>query len=402
MKRTIATLLLLIFGAMLAACAWRAETDPAAPPEKSVVRLAAPYDNPQNTQVLQQLVDRYNAQQEQVEAQLLLYAYPDYGQTLQALATKGEQPELMLVDNAEIPALARQGTLAIIEVWLNTTGLMDQLDPDLLVSPDEGEALYACPFLCWTYTLYCNLHDITGEECRQLTDWQAFLQTGQKYSGTGKSIFAIAAADTEELTYQFQELLLAEQSNLHTLRVAEDCRALEGLAALVADGCLPQECLDWNQADLTRRFAQGALVTMLNRSTQAAYLRTLDPSFEWEMLPLPIGEGGGHVMGIQSIVVSAAAGQEAYDLLEWLMQPQQAETVATQLGSIAVRTDVQQQLADSTPAWQQELRYGGNFRSWSMMSRAIRTGVRDLLMEQKTAPAVLQDMQYTIDRYYIW
>ena len=29
MKRTIATLLLLIFGAMLAACAWRAETDPA-------------------------------------------------------------------------------------------------------------------------------------------------------------------------------------------------------------------------------------------------------------------------------------------------------------------------------------------------------------------------------------
>ena len=119
-------------------------------------------------------------------------------------------------------------------------------------------------------------------------------------------------------------------------------------------------------------------------------------------LPLPIGEGGGHVMGIQSIVVSAAAGQEAYDLLEWLMQPQQAETVATQLGSIAVRTDVQQQLADSTPAWQQELRYGGNFRSWSMMSRAIRTGVRDLLMEQKTAPAVLQDMQYTIDRYYIW
>lgn len=286
MKRTIATLLLLIFGAMLAACAWRAETDPAAPPEKSVVRLAAPYDNPQNTQVLQQLVDRYNAQQEQVEAQLLLYAYPDYGQTLQALATKGEQPELMLVDNAEIPALARQGTLAIIEVWLNTTGLMDQLDPDLLVSPDEGEALYACPFLCWTYALYCNLHDITGEECRQLTDWQAFLQTGQKYSGTGKSIFAIAAADTEELTYQFQELLLAEQSNLHTLRVAEDCRALEGLAALVADGCLPQECLDWNQADLTRRFAQGALVTMLNRSTQAAYLRTLDPSFEWEMLPL--------------------------------------------------------------------------------------------------------------------
>lgn len=402
MKRTIATLLLLIFGAALAACAWRAETDPAAPTEKTVVRLAAPYDNPQNTQVLQQLVDRYNAQQEQVEAQLLLYAYPDYGQTLQALATKGEQPELMLVDNAEIPALVRQGTLAIIEVWLNTTGLMDQLDPDLLVSPDEGEALYACPFLCWTYALYCNLHDITGEECRQLTDWQAFLQTGQKYSGTGKSIFAIAAADTEELTYQFQELLLAEQSNLHTLRVAEDCRALEGLAALVADGCLPQECLDWNQADLTRRFAQGALVTMLNRSTQAAYLRTLDPSFEWEMLPLPIGEGGGHVMGIQSIVVSAAAGQEAYDLLEWLMQPQQAETVATQLGSIAVRTDVQQQLADSTPAWQQELRYGGNFRSWSMMSRAIRTGVRDLLMEQKTAPAVLQDMQYTIDRYYIW
>lgn len=77
-------------------------------------------------------------------------------------------------------------------------------------------------------------------------------------------------------------------------------------------------------------------------------------------------------------MVSAAAGQEAYDLLEWLMQPQQAETVATQLGSIAVRTDVQQQLADSTPAWQQELRYGGNFRSWSMMSRAIRTGVRDL------------------------
>lgn len=95
--------------------------------------------------------------------------------------------------------------------------------------------------------------------------------------------------------------MLAEQSNLHTLRVAEDCRALEGLAALVADGCLPQECLDWNQADLTRRFAQGALVTMLNRSTQAAYLRTLDPSFEWEMLPLPIGEGGGHVMGSRAL-----------------------------------------------------------------------------------------------------
>lgn len=385
-------------------------TDSSVPPTtepKTTVHVAIPYDNPYNEQVVRSLLTEFVALQPDVEVELEALPYQDYEQTLEALATKGEQPDLMLVDNAYIPALSRRGTLATIDVWLNETGLTEALDPQLLAIglTDEG-SIYGCPWLCWTYVMYCNLRDISLEECQQMTNWTKLMEHGQTYSNTGKKIIAIAAADTEELSYQFQELLAAEQGNLHTLRIAEHCDTLNWLQTLTENNVLPLECLDWGQADLSRRFAQGALVTMLNRTTQVPYLQSLEPSFEWTVLPFPLNQTGNHCLGIQSLVVSAEAESAAYDLLAWMMQPAQVQTISEKLNSIPVRSDVSKLIApenNTLPALTtSSLQYGGNFRSWPVISTAVRTGVRDLLMQNKTAQTTLLDMQYTIDRYYMW
>ena len=392
---------------MLASCSWQQPGKTAEESQTTTVKLAVPYDNPYSEAFLYDLVDRYGEEKSGGQVELEFFSYPDYEQTLEALATKGEQPDLMLVDNAYIPALSRQGTLAAIDVWLNETGLAAELRSDLLIAEEE-QGIYGCPFLCWTYVLYYNQKELSREDCLQLSDWQKFLDKGRTYATTGKKIFSIAAADTEELCYQFQELLLAEQGNLHTLRVAENCGTLTGLETLVHNDVLPLECLDWNQADLTRRFAQGALVTMLNRSTQIPYLQSLSPSFAWEVLPFPLNSTQSHCMGIQSVVVSSEADPLAYDFLEWLMQSEQVRLVADNLNSIPVRTDVWQTrtpesgLKTAGDLSTQNLQYGGNFRSWPVISRAIRTGVRDILMQNKDSGSALLDMQYTIDRYYLW
>lgn len=405
LRRGLAALLACL---MLASCSWQQPGKTAEEPQATTVRFAVPYDNPYSEAFLHDLVDRYAEEKSGVQVELEFFSYPDYERTLEALATKGEQPDLMLVDNAYIPALSRQGTLAAIDVWLNETGLAEKLCSNFLIAKEDEQSIYGCPFLCWTYVLYYNQKELSREGCLQLSDWQKLLDKGRTYATTGKKIFAIAAADTEELCYQFQELLLAEQGNLHTLRVAENCGTLTGLENLVHNDVLPLECLDWNQADLTRRFAQGALVTMLNRSTQVPYLQSLAPSFAWDVLPFPLNGTQSHCMGIQSVVVSSQADPLAYDFLEWLMQPEQVRLVSDNLNSIPVRTDLWQAMTPESGLKMgytlsaYNLQYGGNFRSWPVISQAIRTGVRDILMQNKDSESALLDMQYTIDRYYLW
>lgn len=116
----------------------------------------------------------------------------------------------------------------------------------------------------------------------------------------GKNV-AIAASDTEELSYQFQELLLSENVNLYTLRVAESSETLKGLAELLSIGAFPIECLDWNQTDLTRKFAQGAVVTMLNRSTQVPFLEKTDPDMNWGVVEMPIQQEKATLWGFRAL-----------------------------------------------------------------------------------------------------
>lgn len=408
MKRAAEIGMLAVACCMLAACSGQQVQPEEQKDQATTIKFAVPYDTPYSEEFLCNLVDSYSETKSGVQVELEFFSYPDYEQTLEALATKGEQPDLMLVDNAYIPALSRQGTLAAIDVWLNATGLAEELCSDLLVVDEDDQSFYGCPWLCWSYVLYYNQKEMSREECLQLSDWQDFLEQGRKYAVSEKKVFALAAADTEELCYQFQELLLAEQGNLHTLRVADDCRVLQGLETLIRNDVMPLECLDWNQSDLTRRFAQGALATMLNRSTQVPYLQSLDPSFTWGAVPFPLNDSENHCMGIQSIVVSAEAEPQAYDFLEWLMQAEQVHCVAENLNSIPVRKDVQQTMTPETARQnicdfsEQSLQYSGNFRSWPVISRVIRTEVRELLMQNKDAEAALWDMQYTIDRYYLW
>lgn len=375
------------------------EIDPA------VIHMAVPYDNPYYETVLTTLVKDYMAEHEDIQVELEFLPYQNYERTLMSMAANGEQADLLLVDNAYIPMLVQRGILADIDVWLNQTELVSKLDADMIPDPSGSGNLYGCPFLCWAYELYYNADKLSQDTAIHFASWQELMNYACRSLSAGQKMFAIAASDAEELSYQFQELLLNEDTNLYTLRVAKRCETLEGLSELLSSGALPIECLDWNQTDLTRKFAQGAIVTMLNRSTQEPFLRKEAPDMNWGVVEMPVRQGRHHIMGIQSFVVAENANPAVYDFLEWLMQKEQVRRTATELNGIAVRSDVRQELEAegiTQPVSRQSLQYGGNFQSWSVISETMRSGVRNLLMGSRTPAESLEDMQYTISQYFVW
>lgn len=392
-------------GLLLTGCGSSAEYATQEIEQETTIRMAVPYDNPYYETVLTALIEDYMVEHESVRVELEFLPYQNYERTITSMAANGEQADLILVDNAYIPMLVQRGILADIDVWLNRTDLTDKLDADMIPNASDNDNLYGCPFLCWTYELYYDEDKISRDMVTSLVSWQELENYARRSLAAGQKMFAIAASDTEELSYQFQELLLSENANLYTLRVAESSETLKGLAELLSIGAFPIECLDWNQTDLTRKFAQGAVVTMLNRSTQVPFLEKTDPDMNWGVVEMPIQQGKSHIMGIQSIVVAANADTAAYDFLEWLMQKEQVRKVATELNGVAVRTDVRQELEAEGiegPVRRQSLQYGGSFQSWPVISETMRSGVRNLLMGSRTPMESLRDMQYTISQYYVW
>lgn len=401
---------LLFTGAALAGCRQehreQEEQTETAAEERESLTILLPYDNPVYQKTIETLMEDFEGDHPHLQVQLEWVSDRDYEKRLANLKLKGQVPDMALVDNAYVPLLASSGVLCPLDVWLNSTGIKEELAGSMEDGLMVEKTQYGCPFLCWSYGLFFQNDILNRSGCtvpKSWEEWEAYGLEVQRINNVQP--FALAASDSEELMYQFLELLQGQGMILQRMHYESNCLTLELTEQLLKENSLIVNGLNWNQADLTRTFAKGNLACMLNRSTQVPFLKSLNPSMKWIVTEPYLGAEGRHVIGIQSMVLAKGAKPGAYELLGWLMQKEQVERFSREMNSIPVRADVRKEFKEQKPDgvlsmdWEGRMQFGGSYLSWGSISKEVRSSFRRMLMGELTAEECFQEMKYNMEQY---
>ncbi|ATE53418.1 ABC transporter substrate-binding protein [Actinosynnema pretiosum] len=376
---------LLTAAAVLAASACGANPDE---PEKVTLTWWDSYESATADEAARAMVQRYQDAHPEVEVKRTSIPRAEIRAKLDQAATSGAFPDVVVVDQADLPRLAKQNAITdlteLFEQW-ETGGKF--LGP-VRASVTWSEKVWGVPLRTETNALLYNRDLMLGAPP---TTWEGLRTTAKALTNPQRSGLCFAGLPGEELTTTFLPLLWQSGGDLTDLDGAAD--ALGFLHDLMAaDGSVPNAVLGWDGAQAAQAVASGSCAMVIGGTSSVKPLNS--SGMAWSVAPLPAGPAGeaAALSGETWVIGKGARSTEAaWDLVRSLADDEENVTqLGAGLGGLPNRSDT---VAD--PAWQWDpsvagfaaqletarprVAYGSNYPQlsevvWTMVQRVLKGG----------------------------
>jgi multiple sugar transport system substrate-binding protein len=222
---------------------------------------------------------------------------PDLRTKLLQLAGSRSIPDLVLLDNPDLPQLAATGALTD----LGTVG--GNLYPNVVEAGKFNGKVYGIAPGVNSLALYYNKKMFQDAGLRPPRTWDELTSAAAKLTQGGRHGIGFAVPATEEGSFQFESFFFSAGADLRKLNSPEALSALRLVADLVSTGAAPRDVLSWTQANVQEQFANGSLAMMVNGPWQLPQLAKANMT-DFDVVPMPVPSAGG--------VPSGALGGEVW------------------------------------------------------------------------------------------
>ncbi|MDA0564332.1 extracellular solute-binding protein [Streptomonospora sp. S1-112] len=203
-------------------------------------------------------------------------------------ASQQELPDLMLIDNPDLPQVAATGALLPLEeAGFDTAGYYDSV---LAVGTHE-DTLYGIASGVNGLALFTNTALLEDAGVEPPATWAELRTAAEELTQGDTKGFAFSAIGHEEGTWTFEPFMWSNGASLTDLDSPEAVEALELWAGMVEEGSVSQSVVNWSQADVNDQFLGERAAMMINGSWQIPVLAEED--VDYEVVPLPVPEAGG-------------------------------------------------------------------------------------------------------------
>jgi multiple sugar transport system substrate-binding protein len=316
----------------------------------TVTFAASTFGDPGRGPLLLELVDEFNASQDEVRVAAAAVPYPTFGQTILTQMGSGLGPDLIRFDMPEFASASEAGLIAPLDDLIDVDGY------DLLEQPDQfmvhDGVRHGIIFEASNYGMFYNTDLIpepptTYEEFFQTavevtsgdTYGLAFRQTEAEEAGVWQDIFNYvygfggAWSDGEELT----------------INSPENLEGLEAYQELYDANVIPKGA---DAATFRRMFAEGKVGMELNNGGYVSATKGQGPDLNFSVAPIPFPE---RVQGaiLAPIVINEAspAKEAAATFIEWVLEEENQVKLQEILGASSVATVTERSAAslEETP-----------------------------------------------------
>lgn len=316
----------------------------------TVTFAASTFGDPGRGPLLLELVDEFNASQDEVRVAAAAVPYPTFGQTILTQMGSGLGPDLIRFDMPEFASASEAGLIAPLDDLIDVDGY------DLLEQPDQfmvhDGVRHGIIFEASNYGMFYNTDLIpepptTYEEFFQTavevtsgdTYGLAFRQTEAEEAGVWQDIFNYvygfggAWSDGEELT----------------INSPENLEGLEAYQELYDANVIPKGA---DAATFRRMFAEGKVGMELNNGGYVSATKGQGPDLNFSVAPIPFPE---RVQGaiLAPIVINEAspAKEAAATFIEWVLEDENQVKLQEILGASSVATVTERSAAslEETP-----------------------------------------------------
>ena len=358
-------------------------------------------------QMMQSLIDGFNASQDEYEASHVYVPFADYEKQLTLGIASGELPDLVILDGCGMASFIQLGLFGdISDADINWDEYME--------GPMESTMLdgkhYGIPFATNCTALYYNkdLFDAAGIDYPdENTTWDEFHEMAKALTKDGVSGFGNAATNTDEGTFQCLQWLYTAGGSYTDIEDGVDAYKL--MQEMIEDGSWTKECVNWTQSDVNNNFMAGNLAMQQNGPWQIPGIETNAPDLNYGVTVLPKKDAdseqatsilGGENMGV--VNKDDTSGAEAF--LKYYDQTDVMVDAMKQYGSYPPKTEAAKdsywtddpiqkafltQIDTSIPR--------GPSAAWPSYSSAIQTGFQEVMTSAKTPEQAAKDTQAAVD-----
>jgi multiple sugar transport system substrate-binding protein len=351
--------------------------------------------SPQADGAVKTLIQKYQSSHSNVKIERTTIGFADFQTKLVQAASTGKFPDIVAVDNANVPVFASQGALADMTKYLDGWAQKDQYLPAIRESTRYDGKTYGIPFRSNTTALWYN-QDAFGKAgvTAPPATWDDLRATAKKLTTSQQSGICFSAAPTDEGTFTFLPMLWQAGGDVATIGDAASVAALNHVKNLVVvDKSAPKSVLQWGQSDVGDQFGSGQCAMMFNGPWVLPSAKK--GGFTFATAPWPAGPAGtASPLGGEVWVVGKQLKnpEVAWDVLSWMADPKNSATeIGTGLSSIPNRKDTTADKAYEwdaiVPTFAEQLTsarargtYGANY---SRISQAISAMVQQVLAQGK-------------------
>ena len=358
-------------------------------------------------QMMQSLIDGFNASQDEYEASHVYVPFADYEKQLTLGIASGELPDLVILDGCGMASFIQLGLFGdISDADINWDEYME--------GPMESTMLdgkhYGIPFATNCTALFYNkdMFDEAGIDYPdENTTWDDFHEMAKKLTKDGVYGFGNAATNTDEGTFQCLQWLYTAGGSYTDIEAGADAYSL--MQEMIEDGSWAKDCVNWTQSDVNNNFMAGNLAMQQNGPWQIPGIEKNAPDLNYGVTVLPKKDAdsdqatsilGGENMGV--VKKDDVSGAEAF--LKYYDQTDVMVSAMKQYGSYPPKTEAAKdtywtddpiqkgfltQLDTSIPR--------GPSASWPSFSSAIQTGFQEVMTSAKTPEQAAKDTQAAVD-----
>lgn len=204
-------------------------------------------------------------------------------------AQQGNAPDVLIVDNPVVSALAEAGVLTDTEVSKIDTAA---IDPNLLGAGRTGGKTYGVPIGANTLALYYNKEVLekADVDIASVKDWASLNAALAKVTAAGKKGITFSAVGTEEGSFQFLPWLWGSGAALTKLDSPQGVSALSLWNDWLKKGYAPNSVINNTQTTSWQEFATGDYAFAENGTWQLAAAQKT--GFGYGIIPIPAAGGG--------------------------------------------------------------------------------------------------------------
>ena len=358
-------------------------------------------------EMMQSLIDGFNASQDEYEASHVYVPFADYEKQLTLGIASGELPDLVILDGCSMASFIQLGLFGdISDVDINWDEYME--------GPMESTMLdgkhYGIPFATNCTALFYNkdMFDAAGiDSPDENTTWDEFHEMAKALTKDGVSGFGNAATNTDEGTFQCLQWIYTAGGSYTDIEDGVDAYKL--MQEMIEDGSWTKECVNWTQSDVNNNFMAGNLAMQQNGPWQIPGIEANAPDLNYGVTVLPKKDAdseqatsilGGENMGV--VNKDDTSGAQAF--LKYYDQTDVMVDAMKQYGSYPPKTEAASdtywtddpiqkafltQIDTSIPR--------GPSAAWPSYSSAIQTGFQEVMTSAKTPEQAAKDTQAAVD-----
>jgi multiple sugar transport system substrate-binding protein len=307
-------------------------------------------------------------------------------------------PDILMLDNPDLPQLAASGALAPLEQYgFSTEGFTPSIaDLGML----DG-TLYAIAPTVNTIALFFNVPMLEKAGIDPPTTWEETREAARALTGDGTYGIAFSAIATYEGTFQFMPFMWSNGGDEKDLATPEVAGAAEFWSQLLQDGSASRSVVNWGQGDAMDQFKAGKAAMVVNGPWNIAGLTADTPDLEWDVVTLPVPRSGAESiapLGGEVWTVPVTGDEEkqrnAAKLLKSFVAPENQLRMGTARSTIPGHAATAEQFASEHPdlatfveqVSTARARTGELGPEWPRTAKAIYTANQEVLVDD-TDPA---------------